>query len=67
MALPTNSKSAGARGVAATFEQDAATPLRNHLTVTERGRPERLPVGAAGLVIASTSAALWWLIVRLIW
>ena len=67
MALATNSKSAAARGGAATCEQDAATPLLNHLTGTERGRPERLPVRAAGLVIVSLSAALWWLIARLVW
>lgn len=67
MALATNSKSAAARGVAATCEQDAATPLLDHLTGTERGGPERLPIGAAGLVIVSLSTALWWLIVRLIW
>jgi hypothetical protein len=67
MALATNSKSTAARGVAATCEQDGATPLFDHLTRTERGRPERLPVGVAGLVIASTSAALWWLIARLVW
>lgn len=67
MALATNSKSATARGVVVTCEQDAATPLLDHLTGTDRDRPERLPVGAAGLVIAGSSAALWWLIARFIW
>jgi len=43
------------------------TPLLDHLRVSERGKPDRLPVGAAGLVIVSVSAGLWWLIARLVW
>jgi len=68
MALAAKGNSDDARGVAATCEQDvAATSLMAHLTETAGDRPERLPVGAAGLVIVSISAGLWWLIARLVW
>ena len=68
MALATNNSSDAARSVSATCEQDVApTHPISHLAETERGWPERLPVGAAGLIIASISAGLWWLIARLVW